>query len=150
MSRARKVTSNILTAGEAAKMLGISARTFTKWVDKGLINSWKINKDRRVLKEDVLKLAAEKNMPVFDFIENNNDEVVTAVPLHNVFFLSQNKLDMLLVEMDMMRSIVLSATECLTEGKHMINEPYYKVEKEKRAQFFDQIKALKDYKNKLK
>lgn len=47
-----------MTTGEAAKMCGVCYRTVGLWVDKGLIEGFRIpfSKHRRVLKASIVKL----------------------------------------------------------------------------------------------
>ena len=53
-----------VTTGEAAKMLGVSMRTISNWMDKGSLPFWRVNKDRRMFVVDLLKFAEQNKMPV--------------------------------------------------------------------------------------
>jgi len=148
----KKMKSNILTTGEAAQMLGINARTFSQWVDKGLVKSWKVNKDRRVLREDLLKFAAEKNMPIFYSSDEDSQPEVNFISKNNPLTNQQeeiarlnSELNILSNKIKIMTAVVNCAEQCITGGKYLINEPYYKVEKEMRSKLLDHLQALKMY-----
>jgi excisionase family DNA binding protein len=70
--------TNILSSGQAAKLLGVSTRTMTSWLDAGIVHSWKVNKERRILREQLFKLAEIKRMPIL-YEKPSSREFITGV-----------------------------------------------------------------------
>lgn len=67
---------DVLTNGQAARMLGVAPKTLSKWCSENRISHWRIpgSKDRRFRKADVIRFALDNGI-----VLAGADEVVYAV-----------------------------------------------------------------------
>ena len=58
------ITDNMLTVGEASKIIHVHPNTLRRWSDKGIIRSYCINHrgDRRFMSQDIYQYLADMNM----------------------------------------------------------------------------------------
>lgn len=56
---------DVLTTGEAARICGVNFRTVLRWIDRGLLQAYKLpgRGDRRVLRDELQKFMAENQIP---------------------------------------------------------------------------------------
>lgn len=56
----------VLSVGQAARLVGLSPRTVRKWLDTGLISGYRVpgSKHRRVERKVLLKFAEEYGVPI--------------------------------------------------------------------------------------
>lgn len=66
----KKLTKDVFTTGEVAKICNVSLRTVIKWFDKGIISGYIIpgTKDRRIPRNDLMEFMKSHNIP-FSFLE---------------------------------------------------------------------------------
>lgn len=57
--------SDVLTTGEAARICGVNFRTVLRWIDKGLLQAYKLpgRGDRRVLEEELRRFMRDNGIP---------------------------------------------------------------------------------------
>lgn len=62
----KKLTKDIFTTGEVAKICNVSLRTVIKWFDSGLIQGYVIpgTKDRRIPRNSLIGFMKENNIPI--------------------------------------------------------------------------------------
>lgn len=146
--------TNVLSTGQAAKILGVSSRTMSKWLDSGIVHSWKVNKDRRILREQLFKLAEIKGMPILhdkktslDFAADgdalNGENGFADIRRVNTF--QEQELNSLREKIENMKKVIRAAEDCLNGGKFICAENCYKVEKQSRNVFFDQLRSIRSF-----
>lgn len=117
-------------------MLGVSPRTISKWIDKGCIPSWLINKDRRVLVSDLVKFAESRNMP----IRQPDTVLLEKVYLPQGVAELQEKVSELRTRIDIMQETLSAAEECLLKGTVSLGDPNtVKVNAELRRTFLTKL-----------
>lgn len=146
--------TNILSNGQAAKVLGVSARTMSKWLDSGVVHSWKVNKDRRILREQLFKLAEIKGMPILYDRKTSRDFFADgdasggeggSADIKRVNTLHEQDLNSLREKIEGMKKVIRAAEDCLNGGKFICAENCYKVEKHSRNTFFDQLRSIRSF-----
>jgi two-component system response regulator VicR len=57
--------TDVLTTGEAARLCGVNFRTVLRWIDRGLLQAYKLpgRGDRRVLRGELKRFMAENKIP---------------------------------------------------------------------------------------
>jgi hypothetical protein len=117
-------------------MLGVSPRTVSKWIDRGYIPSWHVNKDRRVLISDLVKFAESRNIPI-----RQPDMVsLERVYLPQGVVELQEKLSELKTKIDIMQETLSAAEECLLKGTVSLGDPNtVKVNAELRRTFLTKL-----------
>lgn len=57
--------TDVYTTGEAAEICGVNFRTVLRWIDRGLLQAYKLpgRGDRRVTREDLFRFMQENNIP---------------------------------------------------------------------------------------
>jgi excisionase family DNA binding protein len=57
--------AEVLTTGEAARICGVNFRTVSRWIDRGLLQAYKLpgRGDKRVLGEELRRFMREHNIP---------------------------------------------------------------------------------------
>lgn len=57
--------SEHMTSGQVAKACGVTSRTVTQWMAKGLLKGWRIpgSEDRRFLRSNVIAFCIQHQMP---------------------------------------------------------------------------------------
>ena len=117
-------------------MLGVSARTVTKWLDRGDIPCWHVNKDRRVLIADLVKFAESRNMP----IRQPDTVSLEKVYLPQGVAELQEKVSELRTRIDIMQETLSAAEECLLKGTVSLGDPtVVKVNAELRRTFLTKL-----------
>ena len=137
-----------VTTGEAAKMLGVSMRTISNWMDKGSLPFWRVNKDRRMFVVDLLKFAEQNKMPV-RHIENKivGEETPsdTSVSVHETEIkMLHEKIFFLEAKVMTMKTMLDHAEEILTSGRVLLSDPkFVKVEDDARKAFMEKLTRFK-------
>jgi excisionase family DNA binding protein len=56
---------DVLTTGEAAQICGVNFRTVLRWIDRGLLQAYRLpgRGDRRVLREELLRFMVKNGIP---------------------------------------------------------------------------------------
>ena len=132
--------TNIMSSGQAAKTLGVSVRTIAKWLDSGIVHSWKINKERRIFREELVRLAEMKGLPV---LIDKNEGSKWSMAVNNPDLIEEN--ESLSKKIEMMQKVIESAEKCLSGGKFICAENCYKVDKDSRHAFFDTLRSIKSF-----
>ena len=62
----KKLSKDVLTTGEVAKICNVSLRTVIKWFDKGFLNGYVIpgTKDRRIPRSELIDFMKANKMPI--------------------------------------------------------------------------------------
>ncbi len=74
----KKLSKDVLTTGEVAKICNVSLRTVIKWFDKGYLKGYIIpgTKDRRIPRADLVEFMKANKMPISPLEQVNKGELM--------------------------------------------------------------------------
>lgn len=58
------MSGDVLTTGEAGRILGVTARTVGKLIDTGVIRGWRASVHRRICRKDFIRYLHARGIPV--------------------------------------------------------------------------------------
>lgn len=120
------VFKDSMTTGQVAELLDVSSRTVSKWGDTGKLRQWKINKDRRFSRLEVIEFAKQ----------NGFSRLLASKGLGETEIIKETKnLDECIEKMNRYKAACDAATECFRSAKFNLETKCYQVTLEARKQF---------------